>query len=359
MNDKKLWIPGPVQVEKNILEAQSKNMIGHREVSFTKLYKGITEKMEEFFEAQDYHIITHTSSGTLWMDITARNLISERALSATCGSFSERMHKTIMNCGKEVDQLKFEWGTSSKPEIILEKLREKKYDCLTVVHNETSTGIKNPTEKIGELIKSEFPEITYVIDAVSSLGGDYILPKSNNADLIFSASQKAFGLPPGLSFGLISDEAFEKAKQISGRGMYTDLVGLIDYYLKKNQTPSTPAISLLYALDMRLDQMLEEGHINIFKRHQEMASYTKSWVIENNMRMFAEDGYESVTVSTIANDQKRSITDLNKELNKRGYLISNGYGVFKEKNFRIGHMGIWGMDDLKELLENIEEIWNL
>jgi len=360
MTHKRLWIPGPVEVDEQHLLAQAKPMMGHREARFTDLYKGITEKLKLFFEVgEDYHIITHTASGTIWMDITGRNLISNKALSATCGSFSERMFKTLQNCDLNVDQIKEEWGKATKPEAILDALSEDDYDALTVVHNETSTGVKNPTEAIGKAVKEEHPDIMYVIDAVSSLGGDLILPEENQVDLIFASTQKAFALPPGLSIGIISDEAYQKAKTISGRGRYTDLVGLVDYYKKKQQTPSTPAVSLLYALDSRLDEMLEEGHRNIAKRHEEMAKYTRSWVEKHGMEMFPEKGYESVTVSTILNSLDKDISALNQELAKRNLMLSNGYGPFKGKNFRIGHMGLWSLSDVKELLWHIEEIWDL
>lgn len=359
MPHKRLWIPGPTEVSEDILLAQTKPMIGHREQAFTDLYAGVTNKLKTYFEAEDYHVIVHTASGTIWMDIAARNLIRNKALSATCGSFSERMNKTLVSCGLETDTVSVEWGKATKPDEIMEAMSKDSYDALTVVHNETSTGIKNPTEDIGRQLKEEYPDTMYIIDAVSSLGGDYILPEENHADLIFASTQKAFALPPGLSIALISPEAYEKAKTIPGRGRYTDLVGLVDYYLKKQQTPSTPAVSLLYALDARLDQMLEEGHKNVAKRHEEMAKFTRDWVTKHGMEMFPEEGYESVTVSTIKNTKDRDIPALNKELFKRNLHISNGYGPFKGKNFRIGHMGLWTISDLKELLWHIEEIWDL
>ncbi|MHA2504128.1 MAG: pyridoxal-phosphate-dependent aminotransferase family protein [Candidatus Kariarchaeaceae archaeon] len=358
MPHKRLWIPGPTEVSEKNLMAQAQPMIGHRESSFTKLYTGITDKLKEFFELEESHVIVHTSSGTLWMDITGRNLVRNKALAATCGSFSERMYETLLACGKEVDQYAAEWGTATKPDPIMEHLDES-HDALTIVHNETSTGIRNPTTEIGKRLKAEYPETMYIIDSVSALGGDMLLPEKDQADLVFTATQKAFALPPGLSIGIISPAGYERAKTVDNRGSYTDLVGLIDYYKKKGQTPSTPAISLLYALDTQLDDMLEEGHANISKRHEEMAKFTRTWVHKHGMKMFPEEGYESITVSTIANNLEKSIADLNKELATRNLHISNGYGPFKEKNFRIGHMGLWTMSDLKELLWHIEEIWNL
>lgn len=359
MPHKRLWNPGPTEVPEDLLLAQTKPMIGHREPEFTALYGSILEKLEKFFEITNYHTYVHTASGSIWMDITARNLIKNKALSATCGSFSERMYETIKSCDKPVDQLAIDWGKAIKPEAVMEALSKDNYDCLTVVHNETSTGVRNPTQDIGEAVKKEHPDMMYVIDAVSSLGGDFILPEKHKADIIFASTQKAFSLPPGLSIAFISKEAVEKAKTITGRGQYTDLVDLVKYGSTRKQTPSTPAISLLYALDLQLDKMLNEGHKNIAKRHEDMAVYTRKWVEKHGMKMFPEAGYESITVSTIENALGKSVDGLNKELEPRNLYISNGYSQLKEKTFRIGHMGIWTVNDLKELLWHIEEIWDL
>ena len=359
MTHKRLWIPGPTEVSEDILQAQVKPMFGHREPEVTKLYGGILEKLNKYFEITNYGLYVNTASGSIWMDIVARNLIKTKALATTCGSFSERMFETIKGCDKPVDQLAVTWGKAVKPDVILEQLGKGSYDCLTVVHNETSTGVRNPTLEIGEKVKAEYPDIMYTIDAVSSLGGDFLLPEKQKADLVFTSSQKCFSLPPGLSMAFVSSEAVEKAKTIKGRGQYTDLVELIEMAKKKKQTPSTPAISLLYALDVQLDKMLAEGHKNVSKRHEEMAKYCRDWAVKHGLKMFPEPGYESVTVSTIENTMNKSIDALNKELAPRNEYVSNGYGSIKDKTFRIGHMGQWTLPDLKELLWHIEEIWNL
>lgn len=357
---KKLFIPGPTEVAPDVLMQQAKLMIGHRPKEFTELYTSINEKLAKFFEITKQHIVLTTSSGTLWMDISSRNLVKNKVLSATCGSFSERMLKTFKASNKDVDQLAVEWGKATKEDMILEKLASDKYDVLTVVHNETSTGVRNPIYKIGEKVKKEFPDVMYVIDSVSGMAGDLILPEKIQSDLIFASTQKCFALPPGLAMAFVSEAAYEKAKTIDGRGNYTDLVGMIDYYKKSQQTPSTPNISLLYALNYQLDRMLAEGHQARYKRHVEMAEYTRKWALDHGFTIFAEPGYESVTVTTINNTHGKSVADLNKDLAKRGYMISNGYGAkLKEKTFRIGHMGEWTLSNVKEVLWQIEDIWGL
>jgi len=356
---KKLFIPGPTEVEPDVLLQQAKPLIGHRPKEFTELYTGIIGKLGKFFDVTKQHIIVHTCSGSLFMDMTGRNLVKKKVLCATCGSFSERMAKAIRACGKEVDTLAVDWGKATTEDMIMSKLDGGDYDTLTVVHNETSTGVRNPIYKIGEKLKKEHPDIMYSIDSVSGMAGDKVEPEKIKSDLIFASTQKAFTLPPGLAVAFVSEEAYERAKTVENRGLYTDLVAIIDYYKKKNQTPSTPNISLLYALDYRLNKMLAEGPEKRYKRHVEMAEYTRNWAKKKGFTMFPEPGYESVTVSTITNTLEKNIGELNKELAPRGFMISNGYGNLAEKTFRIGHMGEWTLAGLKEVLWHMEDIWGL
>ncbi len=355
MSHKRLLIPGPTESPAELLQQQSKWLIGHRGADYTELYVGIIDKLGKYFETQQNRAVM-TASGTIWMDITARNIVKKKALAGVCGAFSKRMYQTIGDSGKEVTPLNVEWGKAHKPEDVLNALAQDDYDTVAIVHNETSTGVRNPIEEIGKAVKKEYPDIMFVVDAVSSAGGDYIVPEKLNTDLLFTSTQKCFALPPGLSMGFYSDAAIARAREVPGRGHYTDLVAVHDYYQKKQQNPTTPNISLMYALSHQLDNMLAEGSKVRYERHKSMAEYTRNWA-RNKMQMFPEPGYESVTVSTIANTMEKSIGDLNKELAKRDYQIANGYGDLKEKTFRIGHMGEWTLPEIKSLLWHIDEIW--
>ncbi|MDO9536921.1 MAG: alanine--glyoxylate aminotransferase family protein [Thermoplasmata archaeon] len=355
MSHKRLLIPGPTESPIEILQQQTKWLIGHRSADYTALYTGIIDKLGKYFETQQNRTVL-TASGTIWMDITARNIVKSRALAGVCGAFSDRMYQTIRDSGKDADQLKVESGMAIKPDMVLEALGKADYDTVAIVHNETSTGVRNPIEEIGKAIKKEYPDIMFVVDAVSSAGGDYLVPEKLNTDVMFTSTQKCFALPPGLSMAFYSDAAIERARTVPGRGYYTDLVAIHDYYKKKQQNPTTPNISLMYALDYQLDRMLKETSKARYGRHLAMAELTRNWA-GKTMKMFPEPGYESVTVSTIANTLGKDIGALNKALGKKGYQIANGYGDLKEKTFRIGHMGEWTPDEIKSLLWHIDEIW--
>jgi aspartate aminotransferase-like enzyme len=355
---KRLLIPGPTEVSQEILSEQTHPMIGHRGKEFSALYDGITTKLSKFFELPHNCKPTVTSaSGTLWFDIIGRSIVKNKALVCVNGAFAQRFGEIIRSSGKQADWIDIEWGKAPKPEQIAQRLDSGEYDTLCVCHNETSTGVRSPIHEIGALVHSNYPEVVYCVDSVSSMAGDKILPSQIQSDIIFASSQKCFALPPGLAVGLVSDRAIERAKQVPNRGGYTDLVEIFEFE-KKHQTPYTPCIPLLYALNKRLDLMLEETHEKIYQRHKDMATYTQNWA-KKHFEMFPETGYESITVACIKNTQGKDVSELNKKLAEKGLNISNGYGKLADKTFRIGHMGEWTLNGIKEVIAAIDEIWKL
>jgi len=355
---KKLLIPGPTEVSKEILNEQTRYLIGHREKEFSELYQGLTDKLTEFFQlTPNYNPTITTSSLTLWFDIIGRSIVKQKALACVNGAFSKRSAQTLISCGKETDVIEVEMGKAIKPDMVAEKLASGKYDTLTVCHNETSTGVRNPIAEIGKIVKEEYPEIIFAVDAVSSMAGDKTLPSEMNCDIVFGSTQKCFALPPGLAVALVSENVIERAKQVPNRGAYTDLVDIFEFE-KKHQTPFTPCIPLLYALNRRMDLLLEETYDKVHQRHKDMAAYTQQWA-KKHFAMFPEAGFESITVSCVHNTLGKSVKDLNQKLAEKGYLISGGYGKLAEKTFRIGHMGEWDLSGIKEVIALIDQIWGL
>jgi predicted phosphoserine aminotransferase len=357
MSHKRLWIPGPTEVQAEALQAQVKPMVGHRSGEYTELYESVIGKLAEYFQTRQ-NVCTVTASGTIWMDITGRCMVKKKALAAVCGAFSKRMYQTIVDCGKDTTLLDVEWGKAVKPEMVMEELAKDDFDTLIIVHNETSTGVRNPIAEIGKALKVEYPDMMFVVDAVSSAGGDYLVPEELYTDILFTSTQKCFALPPGLSIACYSDAALARAEEVPGRGFYTDLLAVHKNWEKRHQNPTTPAIALLNALEFQLVRMLEETPKGRFARHQAMAEHTRDWA-DRHFEMFPEKGYESVTVSTITNTQEKDVGELNKALAAKNWQIANGYGALKGNTFRIGHMGDWTLEDVKALLDDIDEIWGL
>ncbi len=354
---KKLFIPGPIEVKQDILQKMSSNMIGHRSKEASELQRNISDKLKKLFYTEN-EILLSTSSGSGLMEAAVRCCTKNRAAVFSIGSFGDRWHEMAESNGIEADLFKSEPGSITTPEMVDEVLSTGKYDLVTITHNETSTGVMNPIEEISRVVKN-YPDIIFCVDTVSSAGGVKIEVDDLGIDICITSSQKALGLPPGLSMCAITDRSVEKARTVKNRGFYLDLVNLYDTVKKKDyQYPSTPNLSLMFALDYQLDCIMEEGLENRYNRHLEMAEYTRTWA-KKNFELFPDERYASATLTAVKNTKGISVKDLNFELGKRGFAISNGYGSLKEKTFRIAHMADLSLDDVKELLLTIEDILSI
>lgn len=352
----KLFLPGPTEVREEILDAQGRWMIGHRMPEAIQLFGRIQPKLRQVFRT-DYRVYVTASSGTGMWEAASRNCVARKVLHCTNGSFGDRWADVAEANGKEVVRLEVEWGQPVLPEMVVEQLGAGGFDAVAFVQNETSVGIANPARDIAAAVRA-MPggrDITIMVDSVSGLTGMEMEPDKWDIDIVLTSSQKAFALPPGLAFASVSDRAFEKAKTVPHRGYYFDYVEM-EKYLVKDQTPATPAISLLYALDVQLDTMLAEGMEHRWARHLAMRDLVVNWATSRGFKLFANDlRYASPTVTTIENSYDLSIKDMNGFLRKRGMVISNGYGKLKDKCFRIGHMGDWQVADIEELLANMDD----
>jgi len=203
-----------------------------------------------------------------------------------CGAFSDRWYDIAVANGKKADPLKVEWGYAIKPEMIDEKLKTGEYDLVTLVHNENLYRCKKPYR--GNFKSYEkYPDVIFAVDAVSSLTGYKIDVDALGIDIILAGVQKCFALPPGLAVMTVSQKAAEKAKTVENRGYYFDIVDMLKYD-EKGQTPSTPSISHINALNVQLDRMLAEGMENRFARHKEMSDIIFKWAEEKGIEKFPE-----------------------------------------------------------------------
>lgn len=354
MPHRKLFIPGPVEVHPDILKACSVPMISHRDKEYEKLHGETVAKLRTMFGNPKGSIFLLTSSSTGAMEAAVRNLSAKRILSCTCGAFSERWFDIAKENGKEADAYSVDWGKPNRPEEIDRRLATGAYDCITVVHNETSVGIMNPLADIAKAVKKH-PEVMFAVDAVSAMAGVKIEPDALGIDLLLAGTQKAFGLPPGLAVVYASPRALERAAKVPARGHYFDLLQY-QKYGEKNQTPETPVITLIHALNVQLGRMMQEGFDARYARTLAMAKHCRAWALERGYGIFPEPGFESVTLTCVRNTKKTDVKKLNEELGRRGYLISDGYGKIKDQTFRIAHMADITMDDLRGVLAAIDEI---
>lgn len=354
---KKLFIPGPTHVVDEVLEAMAMPMIGHRDSLYSDLHGEVVEKLKKMLYTNN-RIYLSTSSSTGMMEGAIRNCVKEKALMTDCGAFSKRWAQIATANGKEIEVIKVEMGEAIMPEMVDEKLAQGGFDSVCITFNETSTGVTNPLKEIAALVKEKYPDILVLVDAVSIMAGAEIRVDDWGLDVVLAGTQKAFATPPGLCIVTVSNAAYKRSEKMENKGYYFDFVAL-EGKAVKNQTPATPAVSLINALNVQMDRILAEGVENRFARHAEMAKYIQDWARKYFALYTADDKYLSPTVTNITNTRDISIADLNKELAKRGAMISNGYGVLKEKAFRIAHMGDIQLEDLKWLTDQIEDILGL
>jgi predicted phosphoserine aminotransferase len=336
----RLFIPGPIEVRKEILDAQAAWMIGHRSSEFAELYARLQPKLMKSFGRETGRVFVYTSSGTGVWESASRNCIRDgrRVLHLVNGAFSERWADVSQLNGKSIDKIEVPWGQAVKPEQLADALHNQSYDAVACVYNETSTGVLQPISAYAEIMR-HYPSTLFLVDVVSAYLGAEVQAEAWGIDVCLTSSQKAMALPPGIAFGAISDRTLERAKQVTNRGYYFDMIELEKTH-QKNNTPTTPPISLMFAADKQLDDILAEGIENRVARHHHMAAMTREWVARNGFEMFSEEGYHSPTVSTVRNTRGIDISAMNKFL-RQNYkmVISSGYGKIKAETFRIAHMG--------------------
>ena len=333
----KLFIPGPVEVSQKTFQAFCKPMIGHRSGDFKKLYAGIEPRLQTLFGTSQ-PVFVSTSSAWGVMEGAIRNLVSKKVLNCMCGAFSDKWLDVSRRCGKEADTLQVEWGQPILPEALDKKLAQGGFDTVTVIHNETSTGVMSPLKEICAVMK-RYPDVLLVVDTVSSFSAVATPMDELGIDVLLTGSQKALALPPGLALFAVSAKGFERAATINTRGYYFDFLEF-----KKNQadnmTPSTPVISHIFALESKLDDIFTEGVEARYARHARLNAKVADWVKKNGFEFFAPEGYRSKSLTCVKNNREIDVPAMIQKLRERYHcVIDGGYGKLKGKTFRISNMG--------------------
>lgn len=349
----KLFIPGPVEVSEKTYRALCEPMIGHRSGDFKALYGGIQPRLQTLF-GTSRPVFLSTSSAWGVMEGAIRNLVGKKVLNCMCGAFSDKWLDVSKRCGVAAEGLQVEWGQPILPAAIEEKLSGGGFDALTLIHNETSTGVRSPLAEIAEVMK-KFPEVLFIVDTVSSFSTEPIPMDDLGIDVLLTGSQKALALPPGLALFAVSERALERAKSQSGRGYYFDFVEFA-----KNQaedmTPSTPAIPHIYALRSKLDDIFTEGVEARHARHARLNAMVHSWVKERGFTFFAPEGYRSLSLTCVRNNREVDVAAWIKRLrDKHRMVIDGGYGKLKGRTFRISNMGDETEDSIRELLAALDD----
>jgi len=346
------FLPGPTEVRAEVMAAMMQPMIAHRGAEFEQLFDRLQQGLRPVFKTERPVYIS-ASSATGMMEAGIRCAPPGRILCLVNGAFSERFAHIASMCGRDVDRYDVAWGQIHTVPQLDERLSIRKYSAVTVVHSETSTGALNDVRAISDCAHRR--GIVCLVDSVSGLAGAELRFDEWNLDYALTGSQKALALPPGLSFAVASAAYVDQASATRDRGVYFDLVEL-DAYARRNQTPSTPAISLLYALEVQLQSIEAEGLEARWARHKAMAARTQEWITKisdetgKKLGNIAPLGSQSPTVSTIRLPSDLPAEKFTSAVGKRGIVVGSGYGKLKSSTFRIGHMGDHTVESVERCL---------
>ena len=350
MSDR-LFIPGPVEVSAKTYAAMARPVFGHRSAEFIELYLGIQPDLQSLFYTRD-PVFLSTSSSWGVMEASVRNLAGKGVLNCMNGAFSDRWHDVTLRCGETAGSVRSPWGGPVDPELVRRELGTGRYDTITIVHNETSTGTMSPIEDIMRVVR-DFPEVLSVVDTVSSFSALAIKKDDLGIDVILTGSQKALALPPGLAIFSVSDRAMDRASKKKDRGFYFDFIEFRKNH-EKGMTPSTPNIPLIFALRSKLEDIREEGIEQRYARHTRLNAMVHAWIEENGFRLFPEKAYASRTLSCVENVRDIDVPAWIARLRDRcNCVIDGGYGKIKGRTFRISNMGDETDETISELLSNL------
>lgn len=355
----RFFLPGPTEVDPDVLAAQAQPMIGHRGPDIERMMSGLEEGLELLFVTKR-PVIVSTSSATGLMEAAVRNGVrSGRVLSLVDGAFSGRFAEIAQTCGHDVEVWKVEWGNVHSPNELDDRLSAGGFDAVTLSQSETSTGALQDLEALAGVV-SRYPDTVLLVDSVTGIGGVETRPDDWGVDFILTGSQKAMALPPGLAFGVASEAMMERSSAAPGKGWYFDLERLAGQLAAK-QTPATPAISLLYSLDVQLKRIVDEGMERRWQRHLDMQARTFEWVDEMRaggvgIDVFAVEAHRSPTVTCISMADGMNARDVVAGARARGWVLGGGYGKLKDSTVRIGHMGDHTVEELNGLLDVLADV---
>ncbi|HTK11898.1 MAG TPA: alanine--glyoxylate aminotransferase family protein [Ktedonobacteraceae bacterium] len=352
-----LRVPGPTPVPQEVMNAQAAQMINHRGPEFSAIMKRVTLRLQYFFQTTA-PLMTFPASGTGGQECAVANLFSpgDHVAAITIGSFGNRLAKIAEIYGVQVSRIEFPWGEVADPATVESRLKAlAPYKAVLVTHNETSTGVTNDIQTLAALIRRLSPDALIVVDAVSSLGCVPLEMDQWDLDVVFTGSQKGWMTPPGLVMIAAGPRALEANKSAKSPRFYFDW-GLALKRLQQWEHPTTPPVSIFYGLDQGLEMMLAEGRQNIFERHAKAGEYIRQRAKAMGLELLANHPYASNTVTAVRLPESIDGKGLVKKLRETdGIVLAGGQEQLTGKIFRVGHLGFFQQNDLKEAMDAVEK----
>lgn len=352
---KLLMIPGPTPVSRSIQDQMGRETIAFSDANFVNDFNYCLNELKKIVKTNGETFVL-SGSGTLAMEMSLANVLKkgDNLLIVSHGYFGDRFIDIAKNKGINVDVLSSEWGKTVPLDLIRESLKKKDYKAITVTHVDTSTGVKADIKSIGDMLK-EFPEIIYIVDGVCATAGEEEYMDDMNIDILFTASQKAFGVAPGLLILWANEKALRAREEIGTISEY-----FVDFnnWLPVMHEPSiyfaTPSVNLIWALKESIRLINEEGIENRFNRHEIFAKAYQNALEELGFKILAEKGCRANTLSNALYPEGVIDELFRTSLAIEGVQVAAGLGAFKGKMFRIGHMGNIDKHDLISSIAIIE-----
>ncbi len=356
MDNYTLFTPGPIDVPDEVLKESGASLVYHREAKFAELYNAVAQGLQKIMYSTG-KIFLFASSGTGGMEAACTNILSrgDSPVVAVCGKFGERWQELCTTYGFDPVTIKADCGKAIPPEKLESALHKtKKPAVVFTTLAETSTGVLNDIKAFGEITKKHGAYL--VVDGVAGIGADYCPQDDWHVDILVGASQKALMAPPGVAFIAVNERASQKMLKCDLPRYYFNLQ-IYEKFLNKNQTPWTPAITILYALRMGIELILKKGLEQNFQLHREVAEYVRDRVKKLELEIFSEHPSNALTVAKMP--EGITSTDIIVEVKeKHGILFANGQGEMRGKILRIGHMGNYTIKKMAGALDALEEVYN-
>jgi len=352
---KLLMIPGPTPVARSIQDQMGRETVAFGDPAFVKDFKELIEDLKVMFKCSG-EVFVLAGSGTMGMEAAIANVTKkgDDVLVVSNGFFGDRFIDICSRKGLNVDVLSAEWGDTVPVEKIREKLKEKKYAAMTVTHVDTSTGVCSPVAEIGEMMK-EFPETIYIVDGVCATAGEPEYVDDMNIDILFTGSQKAFGVAPGLTMIWANQKALERRKSLGTiPESYVDFEKWIPIMHDPSKYYATPAVNLVWALKESVRIMKEEGLENRYERHKKYAKAMQSALEALGFKLLAKEGCRAVTLSNLVYPEGTDDAKFRGLLAEEGIMVAGGLGPYAGKMFRLGHMGNIDKHDLVSVIATVE-----
>ncbi len=351
------YLPGPTEVRRAVLEAMLPPMIPHRGAAFEALFGRCDAGLRTVFRtARPVYIASASATGL--MEASIRCAPPGAVLALVNGAFSERYAQVAAACGRTVHRDDVALGRVHCPADVADRLAATGARVVTVAHSETATGALQDIPALARTVRAAGASM--LVDSVTGIAGAPFETDAWDVDFVFTGSQKALALPPGLAFGVASAAYIAQAAAQPARGTYFDLAEF-ERFAHKRQTPNTPAVSLLYALDAQLRDVLAEGVEARWARHAAMQRVTLAWVeslardIDPGFGVLAPDGARSPTVTCVTVPAGIDAARIVQAVGERGFVIGTGYGELKATTFRIGHMGDHDVAGVTRVLDVVRE----